>query len=137
MTSLMKQVCEWMLRTSLVKSRRMAEPSLPSSLSSDDVGTAKLVPRIVQGVETSRLGDDFVVVDNEGRMLRGLSPTGARVFELMDGARSTGEIASVLAGEFGLSLERAYADVRRFLLALSEGQLIVYDAPGPNPSPSP
>ena len=94
MNSLANRLWAWMSRTSLVKSRRMHEPSLTRPLSSDEVGTDTLVPRIVEGVETSRLGDDFVVVDGDGRMLRGLSPTGARVFELMNGSRSTGEIAS-------------------------------------------
>jgi pyrroloquinoline quinone biosynthesis protein D len=133
----LKQLWAWMLETSLIKSWRMNEPSLASSLSSDDDGTDGLVPRIVEGVETSRLGDDFVVLDHQGRMLRGLSPTGARVFELMDGARSTGEIASLLASEFGIPLERAFEDVRRFLRALSDWQLVVYRAPASDPALSP
>jgi pyrroloquinoline quinone biosynthesis protein D len=134
------RVCEWMLKTSLLKSRRMAEPPLPSSLASDDVGTNGLVPRIVAGVETGRLGDDFVLLDGQGRTLRGLSPTAARVFELTDGARAAGEIASVLAGELEIPVERALEEVRRFLRVLSAWELVVYGAPAaaaPAVSPSP
>jgi pyrroloquinoline quinone biosynthesis protein D len=137
---LVKRLCDWMSKTSLLKSGRMAKPSLPSSLASDDVGTVDLVPRIVAGVETGRLGDDFVLLDSQGRTLRGLSPTAARVFELTDGARSAGEIASVLAREFDIPLERALEDVRRFLRVLSAWELVVCGAPAastPAPSPSP
>jgi pyrroloquinoline quinone biosynthesis protein D len=81
--------------------------------------------RHAPGVETSVLSGEKILLDPQGRMLRGLNPTGARVWELVDGKRSETQIAQVLAEEAGIDATRALADVRAFLSALLEKKLIL------------
>lgn len=84
------------------------------------------------GVEASRFGEDFVVLDGAGKMIRGLNATGARVFELVDGVRSEEEIARQIATEFDADDARAQQDVRAFLEALVHKSLIRFEE---RPSP--
>ena len=82
------------------------------------------VPRKCPGCESSRFGDGFVVLDGQGAMLRGLNPTAARVWELIDGTRPVRQIADRIASEFRAPRERALADVVSFLSVLEEKQLL-------------
>jgi hypothetical protein len=81
--------------------------------------------RKASGVETAELSGEKVVLDSEGRVLRGLNSTGARVWELVDGTRSAEQIAAVIAQEAGIDEARALADVRAFLDVLLAKKLIV------------
>lgn len=85
------------------------------------------VPRRVPGTEATRLGDELVVLDADGRMLRGLNGTGARVWELCDGSCAVREIAFALVAELGAPAEAALADVQRFLSELQLRGLVIVD----------
>ncbi len=76
---------------------------------------ADSIPLRREGTDGQRFGEDFVVLDAEGRMLRGLNDTAARIWELCDGKRSASDIATVVAGEYGVEAERVLADGLRFL----------------------
>jgi pyrroloquinoline quinone biosynthesis protein D len=76
------------------------------------------IPRRRPGAEGQRFGEDFVVLDAEGRMLRGLNETAARVWELCDGTRTAREVAEVVAREYGAEVEPVLADCLRFLARL-------------------
>ena len=76
------------------------------------------------GVETATLGGEKVVLDSQGRKLRGLNATGARVWDLIDGVRSVEDIARALAAESGIDLSRALADVQAFVQLLLDRNLI-------------
>jgi pyrroloquinoline quinone biosynthesis protein D len=105
----------------------MSPPAKPEDAASEaEVAARSLVPRLVPGVETSRLGDEFVVLDGQGHMVRSLNPIGARVFELMDGVRTAEEISAALASELSVPLDRARRDVLALLSTLSEWNLVVY-----------
>jgi pyrroloquinoline quinone biosynthesis protein D len=108
-------------------SNGMTLPPKPDDAASESEAAARsLVPRLVPGVETSRLGDEFVVLDGQGRMVRSLNPIGARVFELMDGVRTAEEISGAIASELSVPLDRARRDVLQLLSTLSEWNLVVY-----------
>jgi pyrroloquinoline quinone biosynthesis protein D len=77
------------------------------------------IPRRREGADGQRFGEDFVVLDAEGRMLRGLNDTAARVWELSDGRRTAREIASMVASEYGVEVERVLGDCLRFLERLA------------------
>ena len=81
-------------------------------------------PVRANGVEASRFGADFVVLDADGRMLRGLNATGTRVFELIDGKRTLSQIAAAIAQEFAVSQEQALNDVSAFVDTLRNKKLI-------------
>lgn len=85
---------------------------------------AESVPQRASGAEASRFGEDFVILEPSGRVLRGLNPTGARVWELIDGQRSAREIADRIALEYGAVPDQALGDVLTFLSVLSDKQLI-------------
>lgn len=77
-----------------------------------------------RGCESSRIGQDFVVLDAEGAMLRGLNATGARVWELLDGTRSAEQVAQEIAAELRVEQRRALADVLAFVERLLERDLL-------------
>ena len=60
-----------------------------------------------------------------------LNPVGIRVFALLDGNRTVGEVAGVIADEFGVEPAEALGDVQEFLSELaSHGMLLASnDAP--------
>ena len=80
---------------------------------------ANSIPRRREGADGQRFGEDFVVMDPEGRMLRGLNETAARVWELLDGRRTARDIAGVLAREYGVGEERVLEDCLRLLERLA------------------
>jgi pyrroloquinoline quinone biosynthesis protein D len=90
--------------------------STPPAPAEGDAGVAIFAR--VAGAESSRFGDETVLLDPQGRKLRGLNRTGARVWELLDGARSIGSIAEQIAREFSVAPERALADANAFVHAL-------------------
>jgi pyrroloquinoline quinone biosynthesis protein D len=76
---------------------------------------ADSIPRRREGADGQRFGEDFVVLDSEGHMLRGLNETAARVWELVDGRRTARDIAGVVASEYGVEVERVLGDCLSFL----------------------
>ncbi len=90
------------------------------------------IPLKASGTDSSRLGTEFVILDAPGSVVRGLNPTGARVWELIDGRRSVAEIASCVASEFGVPAERALHDVAPFVVKLAQKKLLRLDQPTPN-----
>ncbi len=86
---------------------------------------AASVPHHAAGVEASRVGGELVVLDAEGRTLRGLNGTAARAWELVDGRRSAHEIASVVAREFDAgAVEPVLVDLLGFFGAMSRRGLL-------------
>jgi|CXWL01.1.fsa_nt_gi hypothetical protein len=71
-----------------------------------------------------RFGADTVVLDSSGTVLRGLNGTGAKVWELLDGQRTLGQIASALADEFQVPKEKVETEVAAFLSLLLNKQLV-------------
>ncbi len=89
------------------------------------------IPVQSTGAEGSRFGQEFVLLDPAGRMLRGLNETGARIWALIDGKRSVAEIATVISREFDVPLVTAQADVAGFIsLLVGHGLVVVRDEAG-------
>lgn len=82
------------------------------------------IPRLIAGVQGSRLGNEFIVLDAPGRVLRGINATGERVFGLCDGRRNVDDIATLIAQEYGADARQVLADVTAFLSMLAERGLI-------------
>jgi pyrroloquinoline quinone biosynthesis protein D len=80
---------------------------------------ADSIPRRREGADGQRFGEDFVVLDPEGRMLRGLNDTAARIWELSDGRRTAREISRMVAHEYGVDVERVLEDCLRLLERLA------------------
>lgn len=90
------------------------------------------IPRRAPGTEATHLGADYILLDPSGTKLRGLNRTGARVWELADGARSVAEIARMLSEESKAPLARVEADVLGFVTLLSSKRLFLAgDTGGP------
>lgn len=66
---------------------------------------------------------ELVLLDVDGKQLIGVNDVGARIWELMDGVRTIGDIAHALTEEFDAPLETSMADVRAFL-----GELVALGA---------
>lgn len=85
---------------------------------------ADRVPRRRAGAEGQRFGADFILLDAEGRTLRGLNATAVRIWELSDGTRSARSVAEVVAREFSVDVAQALTDTLRFLSELARLGLI-------------
>jgi pyrroloquinoline quinone biosynthesis protein D len=82
------------------------------------------VPERSRGAEGLAVGGDFVVLDGQGQMLRGLNATGAAVWELIDGRRTLEAISSELARRYAQPAPRVLEDVVAFARALVARGLI-------------
>jgi pyrroloquinoline quinone biosynthesis protein D len=103
----------------------------PAEDGSEVTLSTNFIPQRVQGSEAARLGNDFVVLDGSGKILRGLNPTAARIWELIDGQRTAAEIAHQIALEFAVSNERVLEDLLSFLSLLFDRRLLVQSLIGP------
>src|SRR5262245_26046079 len=101
----------------------MDPPSIQPSSSTEPVW-GPVVPERSPGAEGLSAGADFVVMDGQGRMLRGLNATGAAVWGLIDGRRPLAEIAAEIARRYPVPLPRALEDVVAFARAMAERRLI-------------
>lgn len=77
-----------------------------------------------------RVGEEAVLVplsQNVGNLdwVYTLSPVAARVWQLLDGARPTGDLVAVVCEEYDVEPDVATADVNELLSSLSEAGLIV------------
>ncbi|MFN7132153.1 MAG: PqqD family protein [Myxococcales bacterium] len=88
-----------------------------------------LVPARDPRCESCRLGDELVVLDGRGQVLRGINRVGARVWELIDGMRSVDAIAGQIATEFEQDEGRVLAEVSRFVEQLQACALVQLAAP--------
>lgn len=79
--------------------------------------------------ESCLLGEEWVVLDPEGRVLRGLNETGARVWELLEEPRAAAGIAEQLSREYAAPPDVVLAEVLTFLGKLAERSLVSL---GPN-----
>jgi pyrroloquinoline quinone biosynthesis protein D len=85
---------------------------------------ADSVPRRCAGTSGEGFGPDFLVLDAEGRTLRGLNPTAARIWALCDGRRSVQAVAEAVAREFSTDVGPVLADTLRFLEELRRKGLL-------------
>jgi hypothetical protein len=80
------------------------------------------------GVVSRMVDGEAVLVDPKKGMVRVLNPTGARIWEMIDGRRTVAKLAADIAAEYGIEVPRAQADtiafcedlVRRGVLTVSK-----------------
>jgi hypothetical protein len=87
--------------------------------------TAQTVCSRHQAAAWRRMEGEMILLQPEEQKLCGLNPTGARVWDLVDGARSAGDIAGAIASEFGREATEVLGDVLAFLGELERRQLVV------------
>lgn len=72
------------------------------------------------GAEGSHLGAEYILLDPQGTLLRGLNPSAAQIWEALDGRRTLAEIARALAQAHRAQEASVLADVVRFAEVLVE-----------------
>jgi hypothetical protein len=87
-------------------------------------GAAPLValgaaPRVSARCAWQVVAEEAVVLDLQGRRVLGLNRVGSFVLPLLDGGRTVGGVAAMVAERFGIDVRRAEADVRVFLAELA------------------
>lgn len=83
--------------------------------------------RVSQAVRASISGDGLVLLDVSGGLLLASNVVGARIWRLLEDRHTPAEIARRIAGEYGISVERADRDVTAFISALAARGLITGD----------
>lgn len=69
---------------------------------------------------------EAVVLDIPGKTLRGLNPVGSRIWELIDGTRTLGEITRLVAGDYARSEAEVLQDVAAFVDELAQRRVIEF-----------
>ena len=59
------------------------------------------------GIVSRMVDGEAVLVDPKKGMVRVLNPTGARIWEMIDGRRTVAELAAGIAAEYGIEASRA------------------------------
>ncbi len=67
---------------------------------------------------------EAVILSVDTKVLRGLNPSGSRIWELIDGQRSLDEIVDVIVKEFEVEPPHAAQDVRSFVQELLDKGLV-------------
>ena len=62
-----------------------------------------------------RMGDEIVLVGNNGLSMHMLNKTAANIWEMCDGTRSIDDIIGIICERFEVSAEEASADVRSII----------------------
>jgi hypothetical protein len=75
-------------------------------------------------------GSAVIVLADTGEVTV-LNPVGTRVWELVDGLRSVGDIARMIEAEYEVGWEQAQQDVYDFVKTLAEAGAITLAQPGP------
>ena len=76
------------------------------------------------GAQGSPLGDDFIVLDADGKMLRGFNSSAAWLWEKLEGEKSVEQLSLELASKCQITFERASEDVTAFFEMLLQKDLI-------------
>jgi hypothetical protein len=74
-----------------------------------------LIPRPAPSVVGQMLKDEAVLVLPQSGKVQVLNEVGARIWQLMDGARSLSQIAAVVCAEYQVELQEAEQDVQTFV----------------------
>jgi hypothetical protein len=80
--------------------------------------------RPAPAVRASISVDGLVLLDVAGGLVLTSNAVGARIWQLLEQERTTGEIARQLAGDYAIPLERAARDVATFVAALMARDLV-------------
>lgn len=107
----------------------LSEPRSASSLTereeADRSATlAGTTYRIAEHVLSRRVGDGILLLDTSAGVYHALNETGARVWELLERGRETGEIAADVALQYDVDERRAADDVESVLAQLESARLI-------------
>ncbi len=76
-------------------------------------------------VASTVVDDQAVVILADDGVVNVLNPLGTRIWALIDGARTVGEIAQVIEDEYDVSPEVAVRDTAEFLQALADARAVV------------
>jgi hypothetical protein len=66
------------------------------------------------GVVSRMVDGEAVLVDPKKGMVRVLNPTGARIWEMIDGRRTVADLAACIGAEYSIEASRAQADTITF-----------------------
>ena len=80
-----------------------------------------------ENVISRRIGDDIVVIKDDGLSTHVLNKTAGFIWELCDGKNGIDEITARLSERFEVSFEEANADVRELIGKLIEGGIMKQD----------
>jgi len=87
-----------------------------------------IADRMIQAEDViwRRIGDDIVVIKDDGQSTHILNKTAALIWELCDGKRGIEDIAASLCERYEVTLEEARADTRETIESLTKAGIIKY-----------
>ena len=85
----------------------------------------QMVPQIVPNVTVRFIGDEAFVMHLETKNTYSLNETAARIWSLIDGAVTLGDIADVLAGDYEIDRDECFTSVTAIIDELQKEQLLI------------
>ena len=85
--------------------------------------------RVSPLVRGSISSDDLVLLDVSGGLVLASNVVGARIWRLLEEQHATSEIASRIASEIGVAIDRAATDVDAFVAALCARGIVSPEEP--------
>ena len=86
---------------------------------------AKKYPLLHPQVATRIIDGEAVIVLPKSGQVKVLNEVGSRIWELIDGTRSVGEITEIVVAEYDVTTDQAERDVEEFIQELIEGDMLV------------
>ncbi|MBM3335374.1 PqqD family peptide modification chaperone [Candidatus Sumerlaeota bacterium] len=80
-----------------------------------EVPTVDSKPKRKEGLVVEEVDSDLIVADLAGLQMHVLNPVAAVIWRMCDGQQTAEDMAALLAGHFGLSVEEVRRDVDRTL----------------------
>src|SRR5262245_37782247 len=91
----------------------------------DSTVTLAQVPRKSPSAAWQKIDGEVVLLNVDGHELLGLNGIGGRVWSLIDGARTLGDLIALIAAEYpSVSHDQLSADVQAFLAELVREKLV-------------
>jgi hypothetical protein len=98
----------------------------------DKLSHLNMYPILRDGIVGRVIADEAVIVLPEQGQVKVLNEVGARVWELVNGQRTIGDIINIICQEYDVLPDQADVDIVEFFYQLEQKNIILFS---PNPSP--
>lgn len=84
----------------------------------------KTVVKVSDGLLAEHLGEELAILNSESGLYFGLNAVGAKIWELLQEARSLEAVSTVVASEFEVEPARCQADVQALVRQMLDAKLV-------------
>jgi hypothetical protein len=83
-----------------------------------------VIPIHGDGLEVRELGDDIIIISEDGKVMHTLTDTGKFIWETIDGKKTVKSILEIISNEYDVKRDQAEPDLIKFIITLIDKKLI-------------